>query len=217
MKLYILTIMLALATVAQAQSDRQLIRSGNSHYRQKQYAKAETDYRKALTKNSQNAQAAYNLGRVLQVQGKQKEALAQYDAAAKMEKDRTRRAMSYHNMGTIHQKQQELDKAVKDYKQALLLNPKDNETRYNLAQCLRQQRQQQQQQQQQNKNQQQQNKNNKQDKDKQNQKQQPKDNKMSRDNAEQMLQAAMQEEQATQKRLQNAMRQPAQRRKAKNW
>lgn len=216
MKLYILTIMLALATVAQAQSDRQLIRSGNSHYRQKQYAKAETDYRKALAKNSQNAQAAYNLGRVLQEQGKQKEALAQYDAAAKMEKDRTRRAMSYHNMGTIHQKQQELDKAVKDYKQALLLNPKDNETRYNLAQCLRQQRQQQQQQQQ-NKNQQQQNKNNKQDKDKQNQKQQPKDNKMSRDNAEQMLQAAMQEEQATQKRLQNAMRQPAQRRKAKNW
>lgn len=217
MKLYILTIMLALATVAQAQSDRQLIRSGNSHYRQKQYAKAETDYRKALAKNSQNAQAAYNLGRVLQEQGKQKEALAQYDAAAKMEKDRTRRAMSYHNMGTIHQKQQELDKAVKDYKQALLLNPKDNETRYNLAQCLRLQRQQQQQQQQQNKNQQQQNKNNKQDKDKQNQKQQPKDNKMSRDNAEQMLQAAMQEEQATQKRLQNAMRQPAQRRKAKNW
>lgn len=217
MKPYILTIMLLLATAVQAQSDRQLIRSGNSHYRAKQYAKAETDYRKALAKNSQNSQAAYNLGRVLQEQGKMKEALAQYDAAAKMEKDRGRRAMSYHNMGTIHQKQQELDKAVNDYKQALLLNPNDNETRYNLAQCLRQR---QQQKQQQNKNQQQQNKNkqnkDKQDKDKQN-KQQPKDNKMSRDNAEQMLQAAMQQEQATQKRLQNAMRQPAQRQKAKNW
>lgn len=218
MRLYILTILLALATAVQAQSDRQLIRSGNAHYRDREYAKAETDYRKALSVNPQNAQAAYNLGRVLQQQGKSKEAVSQYEAAAKLEKDRARRAMSYHNLGTVHQKQNELGKAIKDYKQALLCNPKDNETRYNLAQCLRQQKQQQQQQKQrqQGKNNQNNQNKNKQDKRDSN-KQQPKDNKMSRDNAEQMLQAAMQEEQATQKRLQNAMRQPAQRQKAKNW
>lgn len=216
MRLYILTIFLALVTVVQAQNDRQLIRSGNGFYRARQYVKAETDYRKALSKNPQNPQAAYNLGRVLQQQGKNKEALSQYEASAKLEKDRKRRAMSYHNMGTIHQKDKQLDKAIKDYKQALLYNPKDNETRYNLAQCLRLRQQQQQQQQQQQKSKQnKQNKNN-QNKDKQN-KQQPKDNKMSRENAEQMLQAAMQEEQATQQRLQRAMRQPARRQNAKNW
>ena len=45
-----------------ASSDRQYIRSGNRFYRQENYAKAEVEYRKALDKNSHNAQAMYNLG-----------------------------------------------------------------------------------------------------------------------------------------------------------
>ena len=40
---------------------------------------------------------------------------------------------------------------------------------------------------------------------------------MSRDNAEQLLNAAMQEEQATQQRLKKAMQQPQSRRLQKNW
>jgi Ca-activated chloride channel family protein len=40
---------------------------------------------------------------------------------------------------------------------------------------------------------------------------------MSKDNAEQLLNAAMQEEKATQQRLKKAMQQPNNRRLQKNW
>ena len=40
---------------------------------------------------------------------------------------------------------------------------------------------------------------------------------MSKDNAEQLLNAAMQEEKQTQERMKNAQRQPQKRRLEKNW
>ena len=50
-----------------------------------------------------------------------------------------------------------------------------------------------------------------------NQKQQKQQEKMSRDNAEQLLNAAMQNEQATQRRVKDAMRQNRSRKLDKNW
>lgn len=226
-KIYILLIAVATATTAVAQSDRALVRQGNRSYRHRNFTEAETCYRKSLSQNRNNATAAYNLGRTLQAQNKDKDALAQYETAARKETDRKRKAMSYHNMGTIYQKQKKLDKAVDAYKKALINNPNDNETRYNLALCMRQQQQQQKNKNQgggkNNKNKKNQNKNDKNknnnNKNNNNQnKQQPKpQNNMSRDNAEQMLNAALQEEQDAQKRLQKAMRQPARRQNRQNW
>ena len=45
-----------------AQTDRQHIRKGNRLYRQQKFDKSEIDYRKAVDKNQNNAQAMYNLG-----------------------------------------------------------------------------------------------------------------------------------------------------------
>ena len=58
--LYILIGLLCHMTMVQAQSDRQLIREGNRLYRSGKYAQAETAYRKAVSKNQQNARAVYN-------------------------------------------------------------------------------------------------------------------------------------------------------------
>ena len=48
--------------------------------------------------------------------------------------------MAYHNMGVILQRQQQYGGAIEQYKQALRLRPNDNETRYNLVLCQRQNR-----------------------------------------------------------------------------
>lgn len=214
---------------SQAQSDRNFIRQGNKAYRSQKWAQAETQYRKAVSKNNQNSQAIYNLGCALMMQQKDSLAMLQYQQAAQLEKNKIRRAQSYHNMGVIMQNHQQYAQAIDFYKMALRCTPQDDATRYNLALCKKLLK---------NNPQQDQNKNNK-DKDKNKQKQdknkekkqqdkdkQSKDrdkqnkqdqNQMSKDNAEQLLNAAIQQEKATKQKMQKAMSQPKRRSYEKNW
>ena len=210
------------------QTDRQYVHQGNKQFRTGDYANAEVSYRKALEKNDRNPQALYNLGNALMAQNKDSAAVAEFEKAAKVETNGLRKSMAYHNMGVICQRHQMFGDAIEAYKQSLRLNPHDDETRYNLELCKRQQKQQDQ-----NKdNQQQQNKDDKnKDKDKQDQQkqdqqkqdqkqdqdQQKQEPKMSKDNAEQLLNAAMQQEKQTQERMKKAQQQPQRRNIDKNW
>ncbi len=235
-----LALILICSLSANAQNaDRHFIRQGNRTFHQnvqESPAKAEVLYRKALTANPNNSQAMYNLGCALLAQNKDSLAMEMFQASAKAETSKQRKAMSYHNMGVIMQKQQQYGPAIEMYKEALRLTPHDNETRYNLVLCQRQQKQNQNQNQnnqnQQNKNDKDKNKDNKdknkdkdnkdknQDKNKDDNKQnndQKQPQQMSRENAEQLLQAAVQEEKATQQRLNKAMSQPRRRNIQKNW
>lgn len=227
MKKYLLLAFLALyAVCGMAQADRQYVRSGNKFYRQQNFVKAEGEYRKSLSVNPENPQALYNLGCALLMQKKDSVAVQQFQKAASIEKSPMRKARIFHNIGFACQSHKLYGDAINAYKESLRNNPSDNETRYNLALCQRLNKNQQKQ----NKNQQQ-NKNNKnkdkdkdkqnkQDKDKQNkqdQQQKQQQEKMSKDNAEQLLNAAMQDEQATQRRVKDAMRQSRPRKLQKNW
>lgn len=219
-----LFVMAACVTNVYAQSDRQFIRSGNKLYRSQNYAKAEAEYRKAIAQNGQNPQAMYNLGCALMMQQKDSAAIVQYENAGKLENNKSRKAKIYHNIGVICQHRQMYGEAIEAYKESLRNNPDDNETRYNLALCKRQQKRQKQ-----NGSEQKKSDNrkcrDKQKKDEQQQKQQkqqqqpknmPKD-RMSKENAEQLLNAAMQQEQATQQRMKKALRQPGKKKLKMNW
>ena len=118
-----------------AQTDRNLIRQGNRAFKSQKWAVAETQYRKAISKNQKNPQAIYNLGCALMAQQKDSMAIQQFTNAAQLETNRLRRAASYHNMGVIMQNHREYAQAIEYYKMALRCNPQDNETRYNLALC----------------------------------------------------------------------------------
>ena len=231
-----------------AQTDRNLIRQGNRAFKSQKWAVAETQYRKAISKNQKNPQAIYNLGCALMAQQKDSMAIQQFTNAAQLETNRLRRAASYHNMGVIMQNHREYAQAIEYYKMALRCNPQDNETRYNLALCKKLLKNNPQNKDK-NKNNKDKNKDNKdknkdknkkeQNKDKnkdnkdknddknnknknknnknnQNQNQ-PNQDKMSRENAEQLLNAAVQQEQATKRKLQKAMSQPRRKAYDKNW
>lgn len=221
--IFLLTVCMMAALNVHAQSDRQFIRSGNRLYRQQNYAKAEIEYRKALDKAPSNPQALYNLGCALLMQQKDSAAVTQFQNAAKCETARHRKAMVWHNIGVACQKHQLFSEAIKAYEESLRNNPSDSETRYNLALCMRQQKNQKNQNKQNNQNKNNRNKQNKNDKDKNNkdkdqqQKQQQQQKQMSKDNAEQLLNYAEQEEQQTQQRLKKHEIQPQRRRLEKNW
>lgn len=225
-------------TNAVAQTDRNLIRQGNRAFKSQKWAAAETQYRKAIYKNQKNPQAIYNLGCALMAQQKDSMAIQQFTNAAQLETNRLRRAASYHNMGVIMQNHREYAQAIEYYKMALRCNPQDNETRYNLALCKKllknnpQNKDKNNKDKNKDKNKKDQNKDKNKDnkdknddknkndknKNKNNQNQnQPNQDKMSRENAEQLLNAAVQQEQATKRKLQKAMSQPRRKAYDKNW
>ena len=165
------------------------------------------------------------------MQSKAKDAMKEYETAVKLEKNKMRLAQMYHNMGVLLQSAKQPDKALECYRQSLRNNPHSEETRYNYALCLYQLKknggQDNQDQQkdengedekkQQDKQQQQKEKQDKQNDKKDEKKQQPDPQQMSKENAEQMLKAAMQDEKETQERLQKAQQQPNQKHLQKQW
>lgn len=194
---YLLFIFL-LTTVAAANAQRtyrEYVRSGNRLYADSIYDKAEIEYRKAVEKESENADVHFNLGNALLYQNKAQEAVKEYELAAQREKDKKRLAQIYHNTGVVMQSAKDYAKAVEVYKEALRNNPDDNETRYNLALAMSQLKNQQQQEQQQEQQQQQQQQQ------EQQQQQQEQQQEMSKENAQQLLESAMQDEKDVQEKV----------------
>lgn len=127
-------------------SDRDYIRLGNKYFREKNYVQAETNYRKALEKKP-SLEVYYNLANSVTYQGNDSIAFENYkkalgEQAASLE----RKAYVFHNMGNLSYASgimqmksngqdagKAFQQAVELYKSALRCNPKDDETRYNLA------------------------------------------------------------------------------------
>lgn len=225
MRNILILMLLAVASASLAQNDRDYIRRGNRLYRAKKFNKAEVEYRKAVAANSENPQAVYNLGCAMMMIQKDSVAVTYFERASQLEQNKLRRAKSNHNIGVILQNHKMYDKAIEAYKNALRDNPNDNETRYNLALCKKLLKKQPKDKDSKKDNKNKDKKQNKQDKDRNNdkkddnnkQKEQPRKEHMSKDNAEQLLNAAMQDEKQTQQRLQKAMQRPRRNRSQKNW
>ena len=113
--------------------DKQVLRKGNDLFKEHKYVDAEVKYKKALKQNPNYENAAYNLGNSVYEQNRFKEALPQYEFVAKSTKDIKTKFQTFHNIGNTTMKLKQYDKAVAAYKNSLRLNPKDDETRYNLA------------------------------------------------------------------------------------
>ena len=231
---YIILLLLTALSVSSYADNRQarkLIRKGNALYRADKRQEAQVDYLKAYRADSTDARVQYNLATSMfpqdykLVQKERCDTMAMmFERAAQAETNPLRKAKAYHNEGVAYQGVKDFGKAIEAYKNALRCNPNDDESRYNLVLCQRQLKnqgggnnnQQQDKQDQQDKQQQQQQ--DKQEKQKkQDQQQQQQEPPMSKENAEQLLNAAMQREKETQKRMKEAQQQPQRRRIEKNW
>jgi len=216
-------ILLSVATLlsAHAQKESKDVRAGNKLYEEEKYTEAEVEYRKGLQKNPQSFEANFNLGNALFRQEKYEEALKQYNTAMALSKDdKQKLAAEFHNIGNVLLVNGNIAESIEAYKMALRNNPKDNDTRYNLAlaqELLKnqeqqdqdqnqdqenQQEEQQEQEQQQNQDnqQQEQQEQNQQEQEQQNQQQQQ-EPQMSKENAQQILDALLEDEKDTQEKV----------------
>jgi tetratricopeptide (TPR) repeat protein len=169
-----------------AQSENKLLRDGNLSYKKGEFEKATDNYNKALQKNEKNKDiAAYNMGTAMYKQKQYDTAAYYFNQALATTDDKEIKSKAFHNLGNSYLQTRKLEKSVDAYKNALKLNPKDEDTRYNLAyaQKLMQRQQQQQQQNKDNKNNQDKNEQNK-DQQKQNENKDNKDKKQNEQNNE---------------------------------
>lgn len=96
-------------------------------------ATAEAYYRKAIAKDPSNAEAKYNLGNLYYNKDITSQALERHRGAATTAEEKPLKHDAFHNQGNAYMKQKKYSEAVEAYKQSLRNNPKDDETRYNLA------------------------------------------------------------------------------------
>lgn len=106
---------------------------GNKDISEDNFIDAEVDYRKAISKSSENSVAPFNLGNAYYNNQSYSEAFGRFKEAGELSESKADKHKAYHNMGNVYMKRKTYDKAVEAYKEALRNNPKDEETRYNLA------------------------------------------------------------------------------------
>ena len=178
-----------------AQKEARNVKEGNKQYVAQKFTEAQKFYEQGIADNSDSYSANFNLGNSLFRQKKYKEALEQYQKAATLTKEKKEIASAFHNVGNALMEEKNYEKSVEAYKNSLKANPKDDDTRYNLAVAqylMKKQQEQQKQEQQQQKQEQQQ-----QQKQEQKQQQQPK---MQQEQIEQILKALEQDERDVQER-----------------
>ncbi|WP_430908756.1 tetratricopeptide repeat protein [Maribacter sp. 2-571] len=107
--------------------------TGNKNLSENNYVEAEVAYRKAISKSDKNVAAPFNLGNAHYNNATYSEAFGRFKEAGETADQKDQKHKAYHNMGNVFMKRKEYQKAVEAYKEALRNDPKDEETRYNLA------------------------------------------------------------------------------------
>jgi len=205
------------------------------------FSNAETEYRKALNEKPTDTQWDFNLADAMYKQQRFEESAGKFEELGEKLELPEEKARAFHNLGNSQLMQKKLDESIESYKKALRQNPSDIETKYNLAYAQQQKKKQEekdkkdkdkdqdkdkqdqnkdqnkdQKDQQDKKNQDQQNKD--QQKQDQQQQQQPQQNKISKQDAEQLLQALQNDERDIQDKVKKAKAAQAKRtRTEKEW
>lgn len=114
-------------------SFKKTINNGNQEFDKRQYDSAQKAYKDALKQNPKSFEANFNMADALYASGKYEEAKSSLGNSLKSPTTKENKADAYHNIGNSLLKQRKWQKAADAFKQSLLLNPNDKDTKYNLA------------------------------------------------------------------------------------
>jgi len=139
MKIILTIFVLFAALLTRAQEGE--VMKGNRYYKEGNYDKAEEAYQKALSKK-ENLIARYNLGNTLYKKESIDDAVKSFDGVINSTDNPELKTKALYNKGVLLHKGNRLTEAIDAYKQALRLNPDDEEVRKNLQLALQQKKQQ---------------------------------------------------------------------------
>jgi Ca-activated chloride channel family protein len=158
--IYIVITLFILSSFGFAQEEKKILRNGNDSYHGGKHMEAANYYKKSLKERQDYYKANFNLGnayykvaeliRTGKVPPPDKrmtadsaagliyaQAADQFDVVAKSVSNADTIQKAWHNYGNAKLMQKSYEDAILGYKKALKLNPKDEDTRYNLAYAQR--------------------------------------------------------------------------------
>lgn len=122
-----------------AQNDAEVIKKGNEAYKKADYTAAAASYGEAVKKNDANSTAQYNFGNALYKSDKKEDAIAAYDKAQANMAKPAERSNALYNKGVVLQNDKKLEDCITAYKNALKLDPNNEDARQNLQLALKKQ------------------------------------------------------------------------------
>ena len=134
-KILLIACLLGVAAV-RAQSYHDLINDGVDKYKEKNYSDAEKNFKKSLSVDSSKFAGSFDLGAAQYKQGNFKDAAASFEKALERAKTKEEIASANHNLGNALLKANDYEKSIDAYKNALRQNPNDADTKYNLSVAL---------------------------------------------------------------------------------
>jgi len=112
---------------------QELLRTANATMQKGDFPNAEAEYRESIALNPKEDTGKYNLGTAYYNSEMNASAMNRFKQAAAVADSKPDKHKAFHNLGNTFMNEKKYQEAVESYKNALRNNPKDEETRYNLA------------------------------------------------------------------------------------
>jgi len=194
-----LLFLLFLASSPKAEDYRDLMNQGEKHYKDDKFAEAADNYRQAELFKPEEPMASFNTGAALYKSGDNAKAAEKFLETISLAEGEFQ-SESYYNLGNSLFNAQDYKNAIDAYKNSLMLDPGNEDAKFNYEYAMKKMEEQQQQQQQQKQNQDQdQQDQQEQDKQDQNQQQENKEQEQNQQDKQQKQQDQKPEEQKQQK------------------
>lgn len=136
MQKLLLILLCIIPSALPAQSPNALIKDGYKLYAKGEFEKAYDKFSSASKQDPDNFKAYFNMGDSFYELDSADVAETHFQSALYRAELKEDRAKIHHNLGNIYFDKKDYEKSVESYKQSLLNNPYDEETRYNLAYAL---------------------------------------------------------------------------------
>lgn len=119
-----------------AQETNELFTNGNIFYKKQQYIKAIETYQQIIKQQPANYAALHNAGNALYKNNQYDKANEMYTKAIESTNTPSQKAAAWFNKGVVLQNSNQLSPAIDAYKNALKINPTDDDARKNLQKAL---------------------------------------------------------------------------------
>ncbi len=135
-KIFLLLFLISCSGYLDAQSVRSLNNEGVDLYKEGKFADSEVNFKKGNLKEPKNFQTNFNLGDAFYKQGRYDDAIKSYRSALTESETPEQKAKVFHNIGNSLLKDKKIKPSIEAYTNSLKLNPKDEDTKYNLSYAL---------------------------------------------------------------------------------
>jgi len=119
------------STFAIGQTSHKNLIAGDKYYNNQEYYLAEEQYRKAREEEKE-IKATFNLGNTVYLQERYEEAVDHFETATALADNEIQRSNAYYNLGNALFQNQKVEEALDAFKEAVVLNPENEEAKYNL-------------------------------------------------------------------------------------